>query len=172
MNGTRGSDNAQEQALCELVNRYQTELLRMCYLYLRDSALAEDAVQETFLKAYKALPAFRRECGQKTWLMRIAMNTCRDMRRSGWFRHIDPSVRPENLPEAFTPFEPPDESLTLAIMRLPRRCREAVLLHYYQNMSIAETAEALGVSASTVSTQLTRARKKLRAMLEGGRFHG
>lgn len=171
MNVTRDSDNAQEQALCELVSRYQTELLRMCYLYLRDQSLAEDAVQETFLKAYTSMHAFRGECSEKTWLMRIAINTCRDMRRSGWFRHIDHSIRPENLPEASAPFEESDESLTLAIMRLPHGCRQAVLLHYYQNMSVEETAKALNVSASTVSTQLTRARRKLRAMLEGGHLH-
>lgn len=172
MKAARDSDSAQEQALCELVGRYQTELLRMCYLYLRDQSLAEDAVQETFLKAYQAMHTFRGECGEKTWLMRIALNVCRDMRRSGWFRHIDHSIRPEDLPEASAPFEESDEGLTLAIMRLPHGCRQAVLLHYYQDMSVEETASALNVSASTVSTQLTRARRKLRAMLEGGHSHG
>lgn len=70
-----------EQTLNRLVERYQTDLLRMCYLNLRDAELARDAVQETFLKAYRSMEHFRGDCQEKTWLMRIAINTCRDMRR-------------------------------------------------------------------------------------------
>ena len=62
--------------------RWEKSLLRMCYAYLGDMALSEDAVQETFLKAYRALDSFRGEAAEKTWLMRIAINTCKDMRRS------------------------------------------------------------------------------------------
>ena len=67
-----------------LVAQNQEKLLRTCYLYLRDRQLAEDAVQETFLKAYRSLPAFRGDSSEKTWLMRIAVNTCRDLYRSEW----------------------------------------------------------------------------------------
>ena len=57
-------------------------------------------------------------------------------------------------------------------MKLPERCREIVVLHYYQQLSIAEIARMLNVSASTVSTQLSRGKKKLRAALERGPGHG
>lgn len=66
-----------EQAMA----RYEESLLRMCFAYLGDAALAEDAVQETFVKAYRALPDFRGEAQEKTWLTRIAINTCKDVRR-------------------------------------------------------------------------------------------
>ncbi len=167
-----GPDSILNQALARLVDQYQTALLRMCYLYLHDAALAEDAVQETFLKAYKALPAFHGDCSEKTWLMHIAVNTCRDMQRSAWFRHVDRRVTPDVLPDASAPFEEADEELTLAIMGLPRKLREAVILYYYQDMSVTEIAAALGVVPSTVSNRLKHARKKLRATLEGGHFHG
>lgn len=72
------NENAR-QRLVRLVEQYQTDLLRLCYIQLHDTALAEDAVQETFIKAYRSFPSFRGDCSEKTWLMRIAVNTCRDM---------------------------------------------------------------------------------------------
>ena len=158
-------------ALTALAERHRTALVRMCCLCLGDASLAEDAAQETFLKAYRALDSFRGECDEKTWLMRIAINTCRDMRRSRWTRHVDRRVTPEMLPEASAPFDERDEELTLALMRLPPKQREAVLLRYYQRMSLAQTAQAMGVTVSTVSKQLGRALRSLRGILEGGREH-
>ncbi|MBQ7519855.1 MAG: sigma-70 family RNA polymerase sigma factor [Clostridia bacterium] len=150
-----------------LVAQNQEKLLRTCYLYLRDRQLAEDAVQETFLKAYRSLPAFRGDSSEKTWLMRIAVNTCRDLYRSEWFRHMDRRVIPEELPESGMPFTSREESLIVEVMRLPRRLREATLLYYYHGMDEREIAEALGVSRSAVSDRLSRARRKLKELLEG-----
>jgi RNA polymerase sigma-70 factor, ECF subfamily len=171
MDVVKGPDSIRDRAVCQLVHQYQTALLRMCYLYLQDEALAEDAVQETFVKAYRAMPDFRNECSEKTWLMRIAINTCRDMKRSGWFRYVDRHITPEELPEASVPFAQADEELTLAIIKLPRKCKEVFMLRYYQGMSVTEIAASLNVTPSTVSNQLNRARRKLRTMLERGRFH-
>ena len=150
-----------------LVAQNQEKLLRTCYLYLRDRQLAEDAVQETFLKAYRSLPSFRGDSGEKTWLMRIAVNTCRDLYRSEWFRHMDRRVIPEELPESGVPFTCREESLIVEVMRLPRRLREATLLYYYHGMDEREIAEALGVSRSAVSDRLSRARRKLKELLVG-----
>ena len=60
------NENAR-QRLVRLVEQYQTDLLRLCYIQLHDTALAEDAVQETFIKAYRSFPAFRGDCSEKTW---------------------------------------------------------------------------------------------------------
>ena len=155
----------------DLMRRYGDALVRMCCLYLHDAALAQDAAQDTFIKAWRRLETFRGECDERTWLMRIAINTCRDMRRSRWLRHVDRRVTPEMLPEASAPFEERDEELTLAMMRLPPKQREAVLLRYYQRMSLAQAAQAMGVTVSTVSRQLGRALRSLRGILEGGREH-
>ena len=83
----------------QLVDQYQTALLRTCYLYLRDRTQAEDAVQETFFKAYRNLSQFRGESSFKTWLLRIALNTCHDMRKTSWFLHMDRRVMLDMLPE-------------------------------------------------------------------------
>ena len=156
-----------EARLEELVARYQTSLYRTCCLYLGDAALAEDAVQETFLKAYRALPNFRGESSEKTWLMRIAINTCRDLTRSGWFRHTDRHVTPDMLPEAAAPPDSEASSLLTDVMDLPVKQREVILLYYYQGMDVREVAKALGIAKSSVSGRLKSARDNLRRLLEG-----
>lgn len=162
-----GPDSNREQKLTKLVEQYQTGLRRMCYAILRDEELAKDAVQETFLKVYRTMDTFRGECSEKTWLMRIAVNTCRDVRRSAWFRHMEKRITPEELPEPMQQTEDEHIELTLAIMRLPKHLREVTLLYYYQGMTMREIAETLGVSPSTVSKRLAHAQEKLRTLLEG-----
>ena len=172
MDVVTGPDNLRDQKLTRLVEQYQTSLRRMCYAMLRDEELAKDAVQETFIKMYQTMDAFRGECSEKTYLMRIAMNTCRDMHRSAWFRRIDRRVTPETLPEPASQADSERIELTLAIMQLPKQLREITLLYYYQDMTMREVAQALNVSVSTVSKRLERAQAKLRARLKGGRMHG
>lgn len=153
-----------EDILAQMVAQYEVSLLRTCYMYLRDRALAEDAVQETFLKAYKALPTFRGDCSEKTWLMRIAMNTCRDMKRSAWFRHVDRSVEVDRLQTPAYPLGEADD-LTQAIMQLPPKYREVVLLHFYQDMTLREIADALNIAVSTAGKRVGQACGKLERIL-------
>ena len=70
----------------ELIDLYGDDILRLCLLYLGDRQLAEDAFQETFVKAWKRMSSFRGESSVKTWLCTIAVNTCRSMLRTGWLR--------------------------------------------------------------------------------------
>lgn len=169
MSRIKGPDRAQDpnHELERLVLQYQQSLLRTCFLYLRDRTLAEDAVQETFLKAYRSLASFRGECSEKTWLMKIAINTCCDLRRAHRLCRIDPCRIPELLPQAAEPFTEAEEALVTQVMQLPRKLREVILLYYYQDMTVTEIAVSLGISQSSVSGRLKRARGKLRALLEG-----
>lgn len=155
-----------EAALERLVAEHQTALVRMCCLCLGDASLAEDAAQETFLKAYRALDSFRGECDEKTWLMRIAINTCRDYHRTAWLRHVDRSTPLEALPEAGAEDAHSDGEIIRAVMALSRREREAVLLRYYQEMTIEEAAQALRISPSAVKQRLQRANRRLRDRLK------
>lgn len=166
---TSGEPNrASEDALNRLVTDYQGALLRLCYAYLHDRALAEDALQETFLKAYRNLDRFRGDSSEKTWLMKIAVNTCRDFRRTGWFLHTDRSITPDSLPEPSVAASGQDREITAEVMRLPVKLREVVLLCYYQGMTTVQAAQALGITQQAVSARLTRARAKLHNVLEGG----
>ncbi len=166
MEVVKDPDNDRDQALIQMVNQYQGLLLRMCYIYLRDMELAKDATQDTFLKAYNKLDSFRGECSEKTWLIQIAVNTCRDMQRSAWFRHFDRRITPEDLPQAIVPPEDEHElDVMCDVMKLPPKLKEVILLYYWQNMNVNEIADTLGITHSTVSTRLKRAREKLHDVL-------
>lgn len=151
-----------EQAMAQ----WEVPLLRTCYLLLGDAALSEDALQETFIRAWKGYGSFRGESSEKTWLMRIAVNVCRDLRRSRWFRHVDRRVRMEDLPEPAVPFEKEDDTLTRAILSLPHSLRQVITLRYFQGLSIQETAQAAGISVRTVHYRQERARHLLKIQLE------
>src|SRR5690606_8364717 len=110
---------------------------------------------------YRSLPSFKKESGEKAWIMKIAVNTCRDMRRSKWFRYVDRRVTPDSLPDEQATIEETDDELTSAILNLSQKLREVVMLFYYQDMKLNEIAEILAVPVSTVASRLSRARKKL-----------
>ena len=165
-------DSIREKRLISMMEQYEESLLRMCCVYLRDAALAEDAVQETFVKAYKNLDTFRGDSSEKSWLMRIAMNTCKDMRRAAWFRYVDRSVKLENIPAPTCERTYEQIELAMDVMRLPGKYLEVVLLYYYQGMTTKEISESLGLPQRTVSSRLKRARERLRIELEGGRRNG
>ena len=170
METVKGPDSQRER-IEAMVVRYQLPLLKLCYAYLHDEELAKDAVQETFIKAYKNLESFRETASEKTWLNRIAINTCKDLHRSGWFRHVDRSVTPDMLPEAKTPAAPEDMNLTAEIMQLPVKLREAALLCWFQGLTYEEAADVLGISLQAVGSRLNRARRRLRFAMEGSEEH-
>ena len=80
-----------EERLRCWIDVYSDAILRTCFLYLSDRAQAEDALQDTWMKAWRYMGEYERKGVQndKAWLMRIAINTCKDYRRTAWFRHID-----------------------------------------------------------------------------------
>ena len=129
--------------------------------------LAEDALQETFVKAWRSYGSYRGEASEKTWLMRIAVNTCRDMLRGRWFRHVDRRVRMEELPQPAIDVQWPDDTLTRAILALPDGLRSAVTLRYFQGFSIEETASILKLSRRTIHYRLEKAEHLLKDHLEG-----
>lgn len=168
METVRIPGNEAEQVLERMILENEVPLKRLCCLYLRDASLAEDAVQETFLKAYRSLADFRGEASEKTWLTRIAVNTCRDMLRSAWFRHTDRRITTDMLPEPRDLRDPYHREVAAAVMNLPTKLREVILLYYYRGLNAAETAEVLKISQPAVSGRLKRARERLKAELKGG----
>lgn len=155
-----------DEWLEETMAQWEVPLLRTCYLLLRDTALAEDAVQETFLKAWRAKDGYRREAGEKTWLMRIAVNTCKTILRSREHRLYSQSPNLDDLPLA-TEDQHPDDTVLNAVLALPEKYREVVTLHYYQGLSSTEVARVLRIPQATVLTRLHRARKLLESQLKG-----
>ena len=164
MNSNAAPENRPD--MDRLVREYGTPLFRMCFLYLKNVHLAEDAVQDTFIKVYKNYSRFRGDAGEKTWVMRIAMNVCRNYLRSTWWKRVDYSELMKDIPSD-DPENPEDDTLIIEIMKLSTRYKEVLLLFYYQEMKIREIAETLQIPESTVSVRLARARKILKSNLEG-----
>ncbi len=172
MEAVQGTGNSREERLSRMMQTHERAVMRLCVMYLHDVQLAQDAVQETFLKAYRTYGTFRGDCTERTWLMCIAVNTCKDMRRSAWHRYINRRVTLDDLP---LPAEEPELehiALTEAILQLPRKYMEVVVLHYYHGLNVKETAQALEISSPAVTNRLKKAHAKLRWALEGGADDG
>ena len=164
---------SREQRLSRWIDLYSDQILKTCCLYVSDRQQAEDILQDTWIKAWKHMEDFERKeiANERAWLFRIAINTCRDYRRTAWFRHVDRKQALEDLPPSLTAVQPEDRSLTLAVMELPDKYKEIVLLYFYQGFTMQETADALGQSVSTVHRRLAQAQALLKDALEGGEAH-
>lgn len=139
-------------------------LLRLCFLYLHDRQLAEDAVQETFLRAYRGYGRFRREASEKTWLTRIAINQCKTLLRQS--RPLPLEEAPEDSYEQ----QAGDDTVLRAVRALPPVYREAVVLYYYQELSTPEIARMLHLPRNVITARLSRARALLKPQLKGWYF--
>jgi len=145
----------------EVIDRYGLQLLRTARLILRDPSLAEDAIQETFLKAWQRIGSLRDE-DPGPWLTRIAMNESISLYRR---RH-----RFQALTERFgrlggSKHELPSEErldLARALEQLTPEQRATVALHYYQDLSVEETARIIRVPVDTVKSRLKTALRRLR----------
>lgn len=154
------------QTIERMMNEHGDGLMKLCFMMLGEHALAEDAVQETFLKAYRAYPKFRHEASEYTWLTRIAVNTCKSLRARAWFRLEDRRANPEDIPGLHAREQWPDDTVLNAVMALKPRYRDPILLHYYQGLPVKEIARALGIAVSTVSVRMLRARNMLKDALK------
>jgi RNA polymerase sigma-70 factor (ECF subfamily) len=164
------ASNVRDDQIKYLMVTYGTPILRMCYAYLKDTGTAEDAAQDTFIKAYQHLDRFdaREAWSEKAWLMRIAINTCKDYRRSAWFRHVDRRLSADNHPHLQYGLNQDEQWLIEDVMELPPRYKTVILLYYYQDMRVDEIAEILGIARSTVYSRMEKAQQKLRVKLERG----
>ncbi len=158
---------SEEQFLERLMHEYGDGLLRTCYLYLKDYQLAEDAVQETFIKAMKSYESFEHKSSEKTWLMRIAINCCKNVMRTKWFRTRQNN--PENHMNGINDDPINDflekDSVSSAIMALNADDRQIIVLYYYQELSVKEIAIIIGKSENTTMQRLNRARGKMKKIL-------
>lgn len=170
MTQTEAAPESAEARMERMMTLHGQSLVRMCYVYLCDRESAKDAAQETFIKAYKSLDRFRGDCDEKTWLMRIAINTCRDFLRTSWFRRVDRRVTPDELPAASQEAVWPDNTVVEQIALLPAKYKEVVLLRYYQGLTLGQIAAALKLPQDTVKSRLGRAKDRLYQQLEGWYF--
>lgn len=161
---------SREERLSRWVETYSDAILRVCFLYLSDRAQAEDALQDTWMKAWRGMDQYERKgvASDKAWLMRIAINTCKDYRRTAWFKHVDRRRALDELPPQMVRTQPEDHDLTRMVIELPDKYKQVVLLYYFEGLTQRGTAQALGLSTAAVVRRLRAAEARLRCSLAGG----
>ena len=159
MPNTAVLDDVHEKQLEEWIAEYCSAVLKLCFVYLADTELAKDAMQDTFVKVWKHMEQFqsRHDLSAKAWILKIAVNTCRDYKRTAWFRHVDMRKSVDELPEPMTPTPEISRELFMDVMKLPAKYKQVILLHHFQNLNQSETAQALGISRTSVSKRLKKA---------------
>jgi RNA polymerase sigma-70 factor (ECF subfamily) len=149
-----------------IVRRWQVRLVNMAWRFCRDRATAEDMAQEVFLKTFRSLASFRRESAFSTWLISIAVNTYRSrLRAEGQpLLSLDPlrifAVEPGPLHGIEE--RQRAETVRRAVLNLPERYRNAILMYYFEEKDLAEAARVLGVAEGTLKARLYRGRELLR----------
>jgi len=167
------SREGDKEAFGELVHRYQRLVIGIAYRMSGDAALAEDAAQDAFLRAWQSLPSFEhRGAGSfRAWLCRITINITTDRLRRA---HPTVALEAQSLPGGLRPDEAylrseEAQAVREAILRLPEASRAALILREYEGLSYREIAEALNIPMGTVMSRLNYARRKLREELEANR---
>lgn len=153
-----------------LYEQYATDVLRVCYFYLSDREKAEDVCQDVFVRLMTTHPLLQ-PGREKSWLLKVALNRCRDLWRGAWLKRVilgGPTFELIPAPDEFSRRDD-QQAMMAAINQLPATFKEVILLHYYQGMNIAEIAQMLELPEGTISSRLSRGRKKLESiLLKGG----
>lgn len=156
------SQNGHPEAYGQLVQRYQKPLLSYLASRLGDAERAEEAAQETFVRAFFALKSLNQTCSFFSWLLGIANRVTNEQHRGERRRR---EVLARFAHSLSTPTQPVDTGLRQAVADLPQPYAEVVFLRYYGGLSCAEVARQLGIPVGTVTKRLSRAYVLLRVML-------
>ena len=151
-----------------LVEHYADLILRTGKTWLGDMDDAKDICQTVLIKLLENPRAFPEESQERAWVVRVAVNECKNWRKTAWFRRRVPLD--ESLQLTAEDPEPEDGSLLAQVQALPAMYREVIFLRYYEGYEVKEIAALLGRSPALVSTHLKRGKEKLRNMLGGTEY--
>jgi RNA polymerase sigma-70 factor (ECF subfamily) len=149
-----------------IVRRWQSRVVGLAWRFCRDRSTAEDMAQEAFLKAYRSLASFRGESAFSTWLTAIALNSYRSRLRAE-----GPPLVSLDLARAFATEagvqrrleeQQRGEAMRRAVLTLPARYREPIVVFYFEERDLAETARVLGMAEGTLKSRLHRGRDLLK----------
>ncbi|MBR3225897.1 MAG: RNA polymerase sigma factor [Atopobiaceae bacterium] len=157
------------------IQAHANDVLRACAVYLREKADREDAFQETFLRFARSDTAFADDEHRKAWLIRVAINVCKDMLKSANARVESLDLKEEE--EGFLPVGDDgqegqraleQEDLRAALFKLEDKYRIVLYLKYYEGYTAAQIAQATDMPENTVYTNLARGKRKLLGMMNHG----
>jgi len=157
----------------EFVRKNEDRIYNLCRYMLRDASNAQDAAQDTLIKAYKGLKDFQPDASPSTWLYRVAVNTCLDHKKKYRNDPLSGEAVPGDLP---SPDPSPEgsyharrdaEVLRTALRELTEKLRSAIVLREIEGLSYEEIAAVLDISMGTVKSRIARARDELRVIVSG-----
>ena len=158
------------------INEYADLLYRTSFLILRNRADVEDIVQETFYKYMTTEMAFDSDNHKRAWLLKVSQNKCKDLLRSHKIRAYVPYEEVEESLISKTDVGKNDIEELLKIEELDYKYKSVIMLYYYEEYSIEEVANILGLTVPAVKKRLQRAREKIRKVCEktyrGGENYG
>ena len=149
-----------EDSIEILVSTYENKLYRTAIALMKNKADAEEVVQESFIKLFAAQQAFHSLEHEEAWLMRVTINLCKSRLHSSWWKKTVP------LLDTYPAQSAQQSTLVEAVMALPSKYRMVIHLFYYEGYSTKEIAVISGQKESTVRSMLTRARQKLKDILQ------
>lgn len=160
MKGVKMLNIQKEQQYNKIVEKYSDMIFRIAYQYLFNNYDAEDIVQEVFVKLLTKKVIFKDEEHVKSWLIRVTINQCLDYKKTMAKRSVVPI---ENME---IPFEQKEEGILEELQLLKEDERNILYLYYYEGYKIKEIAKILKQKQNTINSKLTRARKKLKDIME------
>ena len=146
-----------------IAEQYTDIVYRAAISYCKNKNDAEDAVQNTFVKLLKTDTEFNDDEHIRKWLVKVAVNECKNISKSFWYRNITSFDELEKEPE-YTQSD--EKELFEEVMKLPKKYSVVLHLYYYEGYSVKEIAQILEISESNVQTRLMRARNKLKENLQ------
>jgi RNA polymerase sigma-70 factor (ECF subfamily) len=153
----------------ELMTQYGQDVINLVYAYVKDRMQAEDIAQDAFLKAFTHLDQFQGKSSYKTWMYTIAINCAKDYLRSSFFRRWRPAADPvletkasgssaeDHVMESWE-----RQAIWEAVLQLPVKYREAVVLYYREELTVSEISQILDMGEGAIRTRLRRARDLLK----------
>lgn len=156
-----------------LIRQYGNDVLRTAYMYVKDIHTAEDIFQDVFIKVNQKLSTFEGNSSIKTWIIRITINTCKDYLKSAWNRRVSPMMDYQEdsiiSDSDYEDVEKQDtkELIKKSVLSLPTKYKDIVLCVYFQDMTLTEASRVLNIAEGTAKSRLSRARQKLKSILEG-----
>jgi RNA polymerase sigma-70 factor (ECF subfamily) len=156
------------EAFSVLVQRHQNMVYNLAYRFMRDSALAEDMAQESFLKAFRLLNGFRGDCNFSTWMYRVTVSVClteinrRKKRQEVELQPVDARQETDPRVESSDMFE----HIRNCVKLLPARYASIITLYYLKEIPYEEIAQVMEVPMGTLKTWMYRARNQLRGIVE------
>ncbi len=153
-----------EQEIRKALNRYADTVTRLCMLHLHNKQDAEDIFQTVFMKYMHFDGQFENDEHEKAWFIRVTINACKDLHRS--FFHSR-TVSLDAIKDCISPIHDDYREVLEAVLQLPKKYRQVIYLHYYEDRTVPQIAQLLGKNPNTIYTQLKRAKEMLKKKLGG-----